>query len=116
MSLTGRSPLRVRGGSPSSRRFHLAGPAVVPGTRGARGEGSQAIFLRCPIRWPCGNGRRGCGGDGPRRSWDTRGTTTQVRVSCRHVLFGQAGRVLPVRLFLLDVLEDVGVGLLLPAG
>jgi hypothetical protein len=27
---------------------------------------------------------------------------------------GQARRVLPVRVFLLDVLEDVGVGLLLP--
>jgi hypothetical protein len=29
---------------------------------------------------------------------------------------GQARRVLPVRVFLLDVLEDIGVGLLLPAG
>ena len=29
---------------------------------------------------------------------------------------GQARRVLPVRVFLLDVLEDIGVGLLLPVG
>lgn len=58
-------------------RFHLAGlPSYVVLAELAVRRVLADTFLTCPIRRPCGNGRRGSGGDRPRRSWDTRGTTT----------------------------------------
>jgi hypothetical protein len=47
---------------------------------------------------------------------NTRAAPGSLAVTGQHLLFGQARHVLPARVFLLDVLEDIGVGLLLPAG